>query len=92
MVQENKSYFKQTILYLNFNLTDISRPREYIFFFMLNSTEHEIIMLINVKMPATIVGILISISTINVTSESLKATVFTCHSIYEQLKFHDKFS
>ena len=45
-------------------------PPGYKTFFRLNSTEREIIMLINVKMP-TIVGILTFISMINTTSESL---------------------
>ena len=40
----------------------------FILFFMLNSTWHEIIMLINVEMP-TIVGILTFISMINKISE-----------------------
>ena len=49
------------------------------------------IMLMNVKMPTTTVGILTFISMINTTSESLKARkVFTIHqlSFYKQLKFH----
>ena len=41
-------------------------------FFMLHSTEHEMFMLIDVKMP-TIVGILTFISMINITFENLKA-------------------
>ena len=50
------------------------------------------IMLVNVKMP-TIVGILIFISKINTTSESIKAKFerslfFIIFSFYEQLKFH----
>ena len=50
----------------------------------------KIIMLINVKMP-TIVGILIFISMINTTLNSLKARevfIFQHFSLYEQLKFH----
>ena len=56
---------------------------------MLNSTEHKIIQLINVKMP-TMVGILTFISMINTTSERLKARNFFISryfSFYEQLKF-----
>ena len=49
-----------------------ARSRGYKTMFMLNSAEHEIIMLINVKMP-TIVGILTFISMINTSSESMKA-------------------
>ena len=45
--------------------------RGYTTFFILNSAEHEIILLINVKMP-TIVGILTFICMINTTSEILK--------------------
>ena len=55
---------------------------------MLNSAEHEIYLLINVKMP-TIVGILILISLINTIFEILKArNFFICRyfSFYEQLK------
>ena len=58
-------------------------------FFILNSAEHKLILLINVKMP-TIVGILTFISMINTTSERLKARYFfICRyfSFYEQLKF-----
>ena len=61
---------------------------------MLNSAEHEIIVLLNVKMPI-IVGILISISMINTTSERLKArNFFICQyfSFYEQLKFRAQLS
>ena len=56
---------------------------------MLISAEHEIYMLINVKMP-TNVGILTFISIINTTSERLKAINFLiCRyfSFYEQLNF-----
>ena len=52
------------------------------------------ILLINVKMP-TIVGILTSISIINITPERLKArNFFICRyfSFYEQLKFHAQLS
>ena len=55
---------------------------------MLNSIEHEIIVLINVKMP-TIVGILTFISMINTIPESLKARKFFIlqhFSFYEELK------
>ena len=65
------------------------------FFFMLNSAEHEIRPADkNVKMQ-TIVGILTFISIINTISEKLKAITFMiCQyfSLYEQLKFHAKFS
>ena len=56
---------------------------------MLNSAEHEIFLLINVKMP-TIVGILTFISMINKTSERLRARhlfIYRYFSYYEQLKF-----
>ena len=52
------------------------------------------ILLIKVKMP-TIVGILIFISVINTTSESLKGrNFFICRyfSVYEQMKFCAQFS
>ena len=61
---------------------------------MLNSTEHEIIMLINVKM-STIVGVLTFITEINTSFDSLKAReVFIYHHFifYEQLKFHAQLS
>ena len=45
-------------------------PQGYKTFFMLNSAVHEIILLINVKMPTVV------ISTINITSERLKARHF----------------
>ena len=51
--------------------TNISLSRGKQNFFMLKSTEHNIIMLINVKFP-TIVAILTFISMIETTSESLK--------------------
>ena len=50
----------------------------------------EFILLVNVKMP-TIVGILTFISMINITSERLKARIFSIcfyFSFYEQVKFH----
>ena len=62
--------------------------RGYNFFFMFNSNELKLIMLINVKMPTTI------ISMIN-TSERLKARtviIFQHFSFYEQLKFHAQLS
>ena len=46
-------------------------PQGYKTFFMLNSAEHKLILLINVKMP-TVVVILTIISMINTTSERLK--------------------
>ena len=49
----------------------VTGPKVIKLFFMLNSVEHEIYLLINVKMP-TIVGILTFISMINTTSERLK--------------------
>ena len=52
---------------------------------MLNSNEHEIIMLINVKMP-TVVDILAFISRINTASESLKAENFLFFSILVLMK------
>ena len=52
-----------------------ARLRGYKTFFILNSAEHEFILLINVKMP-TIVGILTFIGMINTTSERLKARNF----------------
>ena len=57
---------------------------------MLNSTEHEIYLAHNVKVP-TIVGILAFISMINTTSYSLKARkvfIFQHFSFYEQFEFH----
>ena len=65
------------------------RTQGYKTFSMLNSAEHEIILLINVKMP-TIVGILTFMSMMNTTFEGLKVrNFFICQyfSFYEQLKF-----
>ena len=65
-------------------------PRGYKTFFMLNLNEHEIILLINVKMP-TCVGILTFIGRINTLSESFKArTIFTFQhfSFSEHIKLH----
>ena len=62
------------------------RPRVYNFFHELSM---QFIMFINVKMP-TIVGIVTFISTINTTSESLKAGKAFC--FHEQLKFRAQFS
>ena len=61
---------------------------------MLNSDEHEIYPLINVKMQ-TIVDILTFISKINITFVRLKARMsvfFSNFSFYEQLKFHARLS
>ena len=61
---------------------------------MLKATEHEIILLINVKMP-TIVGILTFINMINIASESLKARktyIFHYFTFNEQLKYHAQVS
>ena len=71
-----------------------SSPRGYKTIFILNSAEHKIILLINVKMP-TIVGILTFISMINTKSERPKARkFFICRyfSVYEQLKFRAQLS
>ena len=68
-------------------------PRLYNFY-MPNSTEHEIIMLINVKM-TTIVGISTFNSKIDTTSESLKVRKvfsFQRFSFSGQLKFHAQLS
>ena len=70
------------------------RPGPEVIFFMLNSAEHEVILLINVKM-LTIVGNLTFISMVNATSERLKARqVFVCRyfSFSEQLKFRAQLS
>ena len=56
-------------------LTRKVRPRGYKTVFILNSAEHDIILLINIKMP-TIVDILTFICMINTTSESIKAINF----------------
>ena len=85
--------------YLNFSLlvTNLStankfrkqfepRPQGYKTFSMLNSAEHKIILLINVKL-LTIVGILTFISMMNTKSERLKARNFVMcwySSFYEQ--------
>ena len=58
-------------------------------FFMLNSAEHEIYPLINVKIP-TIIGILTLSSLINAISERL--VICRYFSLYEQLKFHAQLS
>ena len=61
---------------------------------MLNSAEHEFILLVNVKMP-TIVGILTLMSMINTTSERFKSrNFFICRdlSFYEELKFRGQLS
>ena len=68
-------------------------PLGYKPFFILNSAEHEIILLINVKMPT--IGILTFISMIKTTSERLTARqFFICRyfSFYEQWKFHAQLS
>ena len=62
----------------------LSWHQGYKTFFKLNSTEHEFILLINVKMPTTFM------SKVHTTSERLKARkVFILHHfcIYEQFKF-----
>ena len=69
-------------------------PQGFKTFSVLNSAEHEIIMLINVKMP-TIVGILTFISLINTPLESFKVRkIFIFHhfTFNEQLKFHAQLS
>ena len=66
-----------------------NQAQSYKTFYMLNSAEHEFILLINVKMP-TIVGILTFISMINKTSESLKArkvNIFQYYSFMSGLIF-----
>ena len=76
----------------NFSL--LSRPQGYKAFFMLNSTEHEIFLLINVKMP-TIVGILTCMSGKNSIlglSEPKKAELLDIFYTYEHLKFHAQLS
>ena len=65
-----------------------TRPRGYERFFMLNSTEHEFILLIYVKMPTID-------EQENTTSESLKAShvfIFQHFNFHEQLKFHVQLS
>ena len=69
-------------------------PRGYITFYMLNSAEYEINLLINNKMP-TIIGILTFISRIKRVSESFKARkifLFQHFSLYELLKFYAQLS
>ena len=61
---------------------------------MLNSTEHEIFLLINVKMPTT-VGILTFMSWKNINlglSEPEKGPIFLIFYTYEHLKFHAQLS
>ena len=60
---------------------------------MLKSTEHEFIMLINVKMPI-IVGILTFIGMINTPHESIKQeqSLLLSFVVIEQLKFHAQLS
>ena len=63
-------------------------------FFMLNSIEHEIFLLINVKMPKT-VGILTFMSRKNSIlglSESDKSRISLYFYTYEHLKFHAQLS
>ena len=63
-------------------------------FFMLNSTEYEIYLLIMVKM-STIVGILTFMSRINtiyVGFKTRKIFIFQPLRFYEQLKFHVQLS
>ena len=65
-------------------------PRGYKTFFMLNSTEHEIFLPINVKMP-TIGGILTFMSgkiSIQGLSEPKKCRISRNFYTYEHLKFH----
>ena len=66
------------------NLKVWYQARGYKTFFVLNSAEHKIYLLINVKMPTLI-------SMINTTSERLKARnvfIFQHFSFHEWLKFH----
>ena len=70
------------------------RSRSYKTIYMPNSAEHEINLLINVKMPM-IVDILTFIRMINAKSERLKAiNFFICRylSFYNQLKFRAQLS
>ena len=69
-------------------------PRGYKTFFMLNSTEHEIFLLINVKMP-TIIGILTFMSGKNSilgTSEPKKCQISWYFYTYGHSKFHAQLS
>ena len=61
--------------HLHIQPTSHSMPWGYKTFFMLNSADHEILMLINVKMPV-INGILTFISMINTTAERLQERHF----------------
>ena len=70
-------------------ITLVAMLRVYKTFYMFKSAEHEIYLLIHVKMPS-IVGILTFISMINTTSERIKARNFFIYryfSFYEQLRY-----
>ena len=70
------------------------RFRGYKTFFMLNTAEHKLRMVVNVKTP-TIVGILTFISMINTAIKSLKVRkvfIFQRASFYEQSKFRAQLS
>ena len=75
---QNADYFHGILLLPCYALTkaafifEINRPQDYWTFFNAQLSM-KFIMLINVKMPTTIVGILIFISMINTASKSLKA-------------------
>ena len=73
---------------------NLIRPRGYKTFFVLNSTEHGIFLLINVKMPST-VGILTFMSRKNSIlslSEPEKCWISWYFHTYEHLKFHAQVS
>ena len=76
------------------NIMNTYRPQGYKTFLCSTQLSMKFIMLINVKMP-TIVGILSFISTINTTSESLKAIkvrISLYFRFYERLNFHTQLS
>ena len=78
----------------NFLVPSYTRFQGYKTFFMLNSDETKIILLINVKMP-TNVDILTFMSRINywfLSFEPEFSTNFDYLSIYELLKFHAQMS
>ena len=74
--------------------TKHGQARAYKTFFMLNSIEHEIFLLLNVKMP-TVVGILTFMSgknSILCLSEPKKCLISLYFYTYEHLKFHAQLS
>ena len=70
------------------NQQSLTQPWPHVmkFFFMLNSTEHEFNMLIDIKM-SIIIGMLTYISRINITSDSFKARKISIFPYFSFMNF-----